>query len=214
MWGNIPDWAVQAIDKILEAVRNKDRFTYEHCMRVGVFSRFLAELAGLNEYEQQIASYSGTLHDIGKILIPSSIIHKPGPLNNEEFTMMKNHPMWSASALTPYLEEDLFQKILPGVLHHHERIDGHGYPDKLTGDNIPLIARIVTLVDTMDAITQARSYRKDQSFDFVISEVKRCAGKQFDSQLSAIFLETSEVWREIILKSKGETKKPSFEKAA
>lgn len=202
MWGDIPERAYSAVTDILDAVRDKDHLTAEHCVRVGQYSRAMAEFLGLNEFEQSIAEYAGTLHDVGKILIPSAILHKPGPLNDQEFTTMKHHPVWSASTLTPHLEEEFFQRVLPGVMHHHERFDGRGYPDKLEAEDIPLMARIVAMVDTLDAITQTRSYRKHQSFEYVISEVKRCSGKQFCPQVAKVFLETQKFWSQRVIENR------------
>ena len=107
---------------------------------------------------------------------------------------MKKHPTWSAAALAPHMNEPFFQDILPGVLHHHEHINGRGYPDGLEGDNIPLFARLILVVDTFDAITQCRSYRNRQPYEFVLSELNRCSGTQFDTYFAKTFIESSHHW--------------------
>lgn len=193
---DVPENASSIVNSILDIVEKRDPLTYEHCLRVGQYSRVMAQFLGLNEYDQAVAEFSGMLHDVGKIMIPGSVIHKAGPLDDREFQAMKNHPLGSASTLSPYLENEFFQNVLPGILHHHERFDGRGYPDRLEKENIPLMARIVAMVDTLDAITQTRSYRKHQSFDYMISEVHRCSGTQFCPQVAKVFLETQKFWNE------------------
>jgi HD-GYP domain-containing protein (c-di-GMP phosphodiesterase class II) len=125
------------------------------------------------------------LHDVGKIGVPESVLQKTGRLTPEEFEQIKKHPEIGARILrdVPQLED-----ILPGVLHHHERYDGRGYPAGLAGENIPLMGRIICLADCFDAMTSSRTYRKALPLEVALTEIRRCAGTQFDPVLSDEFL--------------------------
>lgn len=193
-WGNIPDWAHDSVRSLLEALKLVEPSTYEHCLRVGEYCRKLSRDMGLNEYEQKIAEFSGLLHDIGKIGIDKDIILKPGRLEPIEIDIMKTHSLMSETIIKPLAVHPFFAQILPGVRGHHERIDGEGYPDKKIGDEIPLMARIILTVDTYDAMSQSRAYRKGMSDDVIFAELKRCSGTQFDSQIVKIFLESFPYW--------------------
>jgi HD-GYP domain-containing protein (c-di-GMP phosphodiesterase class II) len=196
-WGNIPPWAYDAALSIMQSLKLSDPETYYHCCRVGEASRKLAKSAGLNEYEQKIAEFSGLFHDVGKIGVDKSIIHKPGKLDAAETEKMKEHPILSVKIIQPLSDDAFFKDLVPGVKHHHERIDGLGYPDRIIGDAIPLISRVILIVDTYDAMTQNRAYRKGLPIDVVYAELKRFAGTQFDEQLVRIFLESHPTWNKL-----------------
>jgi HD-GYP domain-containing protein (c-di-GMP phosphodiesterase class II) len=193
-WGDIPSWAYQAAQSLMQTLKIVDPMTYEHCCRVGEMSRKLARDAGLNEYEQKQAEFAGLFHDIGKIGISQSIIAKPGKLDASEIEIMRNHSVMSEEIIKPLSYHSFFKELLPGIRGHHERMDGTGYPDKKNGDEIPLVARIILVVDTYDAMTNTRAYRKGLSDEVCYAELKRCSGTQFDTQLTDIFLQAHKTW--------------------
>jgi HD-GYP domain-containing protein (c-di-GMP phosphodiesterase class II) len=149
---------------------------------------------GLSEYEQLVAEFSGLLHDIGKMGIDLEVLHKPAKLSDEEYQLVMSHPVLSERILAPLNVHPFFKQIAPAVRGHHERVDGRGYPDKLQGDQIPLMARVVLVVDTLDAMSQERSYRKGMPIDLVYKELERCAGTQFDSKMVKVFVESHKFW--------------------
>lgn len=193
-WGDVPAWAYEAAQALMQSLKIVDPATYAHCCRVGEMSRKLARDAGLNPYEQKLAEFAGLFHDIGKIGIPQSVIAKPGRLTDEEYQVMKSHPEFSEEIIKPLAKHDFFAQIIPGVRGHHERIDGTGYPDMKRGDDVPLLARIILVVDTYDAMSETRAYRKGLPIDVVYAELRRCAGTQFDEQLVKTFLEAHKNW--------------------
>lgn len=195
-WGNIPEWAYVATRSLLAALSVVDPMTHQHCLRVGEMARKLARDAGLNEYEQKVAEFSGFFHDIGKIGISQDIIAKPGRLDPKELDIMRNHPVLSEEILRPLAKaSEFFAQMIPAVRGHHERVDGEGYPDKLLGDRVPLIARVILVVDTYDAMSETRAYRKGLPDEVVYAELKRCAGTQFDAQLVRTFLQAHKSWK-------------------
>jgi putative nucleotidyltransferase with HDIG domain len=195
-WGDIPEWAYGAAQALMQSLKNVDVVTFEHCTRVGEMSRKLARDAGLNEYEQKLAEFAGLFHDIGKIGISQSIIAKPGKLDPAEINIMKNHSIMSEEIVQPLAHHPFFAQILPSIRGHHERVDGTGYPDKKNGDEIPLLARIILVVDTYDAMSQTRAYRKGLPEEVVFAELKKFSGTQFDTQLVNIFLQAQASWKD------------------
>lgn len=194
LWGQIPDWAYESAAALMTSLKIVDPVTYEHCLRVGEMARKLSRDAGLNEYEQKLAEFAGMFHDIGKIGISQSIIAKPGKLDPEEFQKMRQHPIFSEEIIRPLASHPFFAQILPAIRGHHERVDGQGYPDKLLGDEVPLIARVILVVDTYDAMSETRAYRKGLPVEVVYAELKKYAGMQFDPQLVKVFLEAHGSW--------------------
>lgn len=195
MWGDVPDWAYESVRALLQSLNAVEPSTYQHCVRVGEYSRKLAVEMGLNEFEQKIAEFSGMLHDIGKIGIDKNILLKPSKLDPKELDIIKSHSILSEEILQPLASHPFFKQILPAVRGHHERIDGEGYPDKLAGEEIPLISRVILIVDTYDAMSENRVYRKGLSDDIIYAELKRCTGSQFDPQLVKIFLAAHQHWK-------------------
>jgi HD-GYP domain-containing protein (c-di-GMP phosphodiesterase class II) len=173
------------LHSLTSAVDAKDPYTCGHSERVALLSRTLAQRAGLSEHEVERIYMAGLLHDVGKIGVPEVVLQKTGKLTPEEFEQIKKHPEIGARILrdVPQLED-----ILPGVLHHHERYDGQGYPAGLAGENIPLMGRIICLADCFDAMTSSRTYRKALPLEVALTEIRRCAGTQFDPGLSEEFL--------------------------
>ena len=146
----------------------------------------LAKELNIPEQDLELVETAGLLHDIGKIAIPESILCKPGKLDDDEFKIMKSHPVNSERLIASIKK---LHEVSPGVKHHHERWDGRGYPDGLSGENIPYSARIIAIADTYDAMTSTRSYRKALDHDVAINEINRCAGTQFDPVLAKKFVE-------------------------
>jgi HD-GYP domain-containing protein (c-di-GMP phosphodiesterase class II) len=179
---------------LLTALKERDPYTYGHCRRVAWNSRLLAQAAGLNEQEQRVIEYSSMFHDLGKLGIPDSILMKPGRLTAAEESVMRSHPSRSAEIISPLTAVPFFRATLPGVRHHHERMDGAGYPDGITGDEIPLTARIILIADTFDAMTTTRPYRKGLAVEIAYKELKQFAGRQFDPQLVKVFLQSHPRW--------------------
>jgi HD-GYP domain-containing protein (c-di-GMP phosphodiesterase class II) len=173
------------LEALSAAIDAKDRYTCGHSERVAHLTQQLARAVGLGEDAVERAHIAGIVHDVGKIGVPESVLLKPGKLNDEEFAWIRKHPEIGHRILKdiPQLDD-----ILPGVLHHHERYDGRGYPAGLAGTDIPYIARLITLADSFDAMSSTRTYRTGMSRDEVLAEVARCAGTQFDPELAPIFV--------------------------
>ena len=189
-WDDIPDWSLNTARELLAVVKAKDDFTFYHCCRVGRSARQLAKAMGLNEYEQAIVEYVGLFHDIGKARIPTEVLTKPGRLNKEEIEIMKTHPAHSADMIQHLDHVPFFRFMLPGIKYHHERIDGAGYPFALQADKIPLFARVVTVVDSFDAMTNLRAYRNPLAPEKAVRELQEFSGTQFDTHLVKTFLES------------------------
>jgi HD-GYP domain-containing protein (c-di-GMP phosphodiesterase class II) len=130
------------------------------------------------------------MHDLGKIGVPESILNKPAKLDPFEAKRMMGHPAWGEHILKPFAHLPLVSAILPAIRSHHERFDGAGYPDGLSGEKIPLIARVIAVVDTVDAMTQTRAYRKGLALEIAYAEIARCSGTQFDPKWAEIYLES------------------------
>lgn len=160
-----------------------------HGRRVGRYGRGLAKAAGLPTNDARIVEWGGILHDLGKIVLPTAILMKPAALTPAEWTQIRLHPETGARLLT---NASLNEQLATVVRHHHERFDGLGYPEGLTGFQIPLGARIIAIVDTFDAITSGRPYRPPRSGPAAIQELLDHSGTQFDPELVARFVE---LWR-------------------
>lgn len=191
---DIPTWTLAVAGSIMKTVEVKDSDTFSHCVRVGLAARHLAHAMGLNEYEQYVCEFSGMFHDIGKVGIPDSVLQKPARLTEAEYDLMKRHPELSAEIIKPLTQVDFYKDLIPGILYHHERFDGHGYPVGLTHEEIPLEARILLVVDTFDAMTATRAYRKGLPKEVAYEELRNFAGRQFDPHIVKIFLESHPLW--------------------
>jgi len=156
---------ILSMARIIEA---RDPYTGGHCDRLGQYASTLGERLGLDANQQIALRRAGILHDVGKIAVPDSVLLKPGPLDAAERTVMESHPV-VGDELCRGLR--LLDDVRPIVRHHHERIDGSGYPDGLSGDRIPLLAQILSVVDTYDAITSDRPYRPAASIDQACAEL-------------------------------------------
>jgi diguanylate cyclase (GGDEF)-like protein/putative nucleotidyltransferase with HDIG domain len=175
----------EAIEALAVALLERDRYTGEHSAAVIEMSASVARTLGCNAVEVERVRSAALLHDIGKVAIPDEILHKPGPLNDEEWLLMKQHPVIGERIL----------RVLPGlgpvarmVRHEHERWDGGGYPDGLSGPEIPFGSRVIIVADTYHAITSDRPYRAARAHDVAVDELTRCAGTQFDPDVTAALI--------------------------
>jgi putative two-component system response regulator len=178
-----------AITALAYALEAKDVYTSGHSQRVTEISEAIAEHLGLPKETIEKIRLAGLVHDIGKIGVRESVLNKPGSLSDEEFKHVRLHSQTGERILKPIVDD---KEILKAVRHHHERYDGWGYPDGLQGEQIPLLARIIAVADTFDAMTSERSYRKALTKEEACAEVERCRGTQFDPEAADAFLE---VWR-------------------
>ncbi len=178
----------KTIRAISNALDTKDSYTNGHSLRVTLYSMILARELNLDDDYLEDIEIAGLLHDIGKIAMPKSILCKNGHLTDDEFLIMKSHPSRGEKIV---LNIKKLEKISKWVKSHHEKYDGTGYPDGLKGDEIPFAGRIIALADTYDAMTSTRPYRTALAHDVAISEIKKCAGTQFDPQLAELFVSLS-----------------------
>jgi pSer/pThr/pTyr-binding forkhead associated (FHA) protein len=191
LYQNLRNLFYNTIETLIRTMQAKDKYTSGHSTRVSRFSLLIAEKLGLNSKEKHQLYLASVLHDIGKIGLPDKLLLRPGKLTEEEMELVKKHPAFGVSMIKSLGE---MQEIVPLILHHHEALDGSGYPDGLKGEEIPLMSRIVAVADTYDAITSDRPYRKGRSREEAVQELKRVAGTKLDPRVVNAFLE---VLREI-----------------
>ena len=173
------------LDALTASIDAKDRYTSGHSSRVAMLTRHLARSLGLDDATAHRMHIAGLVHDVGKIGVPEAVLCKPGRLTDDEFEQVKQHPAIGHRILRDIPD---FDDILGGVLHHHERWDGGGYPGGLSGESIPLAARLIALADTFDAMCSTRTYRSALTRREVLDEIAQCAGTQFDPELVPLFL--------------------------
>jgi diguanylate cyclase (GGDEF)-like protein len=194
--------ALSIIYALAATVDAKDSYTYGHSRKVSEYAVAIAEALKLPQDRITTIRAAGLLHDIGKIGIPDSILKKRAPLTDEEWKPIKAHPELGVEILRHVID---LVNCLPAILHHHEHLDGSGYPAGLSGDSIPLEARILTIADAYDAMTSPRPYRERLSSDEAINELRRCAGTQFDAGLVEAFCKIVQQTEPKILGIKTET---------
>jgi len=182
----INDLYIQTVTALSEAVDAKDRYTSGHSKRVAEYSRMIAARMGKSKKEQEEIYRAGLLHDVGKIRIPVEIINKPGRLTDEEFNIIKIHPVTGYHILRGISGNS---DIAIAAKYHHERYDGKGYPNGLEGENIPESARILGVADSYDAMTSNRSYRNALPQDVVRAEIEKGKGTQFDPYVADVMLQ-------------------------
>jgi HD-GYP domain-containing protein (c-di-GMP phosphodiesterase class II) len=185
------------LEGLIAALDYRDAETQWHSRRVSLYARRLAQQLGIQEPELTIIEHGALLHDIGKIGVRDRVLLKPGPLTPDEWTEMKRHPElgWALLQRVDYL-----RPASAIVLQHQERWDGSGYPARLSGEDIVVGARIFHVVDTLDAITSDRPYRKSRPFADARAEISRCMGTQFDPRIAEAFLSVpAEEWERIRL---------------
>ncbi len=177
--------SLQGLEGLANALEAKDRYTSGHSERVGDWARRTALALGWSGRDADLVGQAGRLHDIGKIGVPEVVLRKAGPLADDEWQVMREHPEIGARIVAPF---DFFAEGAEIIRHHHERWDGSGYPDRLTGGRIPVGARIVAVADVFDALTSNRPYRVALSVEAAVNELQRQAGRTLDAQLVEVFL--------------------------
>lgn len=187
----------QTVIALSEAVDAKDRYTSGHSRRVAEYSRIIAAKMGKSEIEQEMVYRAGLLHDVGKIRIPVGIINKPERLTDEEYDLIKIHPVTGYHILDEISEHT---DMALAAKYHHERYDGKGYPNGLKGEVIPEIARILAVADSYDAMTSNRSYRKGLPQEVVRKEIEKGRGTQFDPEIADILLQLIDLDKEYKLR--------------
>ncbi len=174
------------LEGLVSAIESRDSETKHHCRRVQEYALMLADLVGVTKEQREQVGYGALLHDVGKIGVPDAILLKPGPLTETEWETMRNHTLIGYKMVSRI-------KFLKGatdiVLYHHERWDGKGYPYGIASEDIPLPARIFSVIDAFDAITSERVYKKAVPMEAARKEIARCAGSQFDPRVVDKFLE-------------------------
>lgn len=173
------------IKALAGALESKDQYTRDHSDRTVQHADLTGRQLGLSDLERLHTRYAAILHDIGKIGIPERILNKPAKLTEDEYEIMKRHPAIGASIIGHI---EFLKPVIPLILHDHERWDGAGYPDGLRGEEIPLGARIIAVVDAYDAMALDRVYRRAPGHEHAVRELRRCAGSQFDPTVVDAFL--------------------------
>jgi HD-GYP domain-containing protein (c-di-GMP phosphodiesterase class II) len=177
---------VSALLALSEAIEARDPYTRGHSARVARMAHAVGVRLGCDEDRLALLRLGGALHDVGKLVVSEAVLTKPGPLTEDEVAEVRCHP--EAGARMIALVRGL-RPALPGVLYHHERWDGGGYPTRRAGTEIPLEARILAVVDCFDAMTSNRPYRAALPAGEALAEVDRCRGSQFDPDVALVFLE-------------------------
>ncbi|MFF4774995.1 HD-GYP domain-containing protein [Microtetraspora fusca] len=173
------------IAALCQAVETKDYYTRGHCTRVSRASSMIAEEIGMGTERLRAIRYAGMLHDVGKLGVPTKVLQKDGKLTEEEFAAIQLHPMRGLEIVHGI---DFLDEAFAGIMHHHERQDGKGYPMGLAGDEIPEFARIIAVADAFDSMTSDRAYRKAKSIEEAVAELRKGAGTQFDPVMVNTFI--------------------------
>jgi len=185
LYANLRKQHLDTIQALATAIEARDSYTEDHSRRMAEYAFLVAKQLGLSTNEAETIQYAAILHDIGKIGIDDKILNKPGPLTEEEWAKMKKHVIIGTDILTRI---DSFREASRIVYYHHERYNGQGYPEKLKGEEIPIGARILSVIDAYDAITSERPYRPARSAQEAMEEIKKNAGTQFDEKVVKAFL--------------------------
>jgi HD-GYP domain-containing protein (c-di-GMP phosphodiesterase class II) len=180
---------MNVVKSLVYAIEAKDEYTSGHSERVNRYSMLMATRLRLDEKQSKVLHWASMLHDIGKIGIPETILNKPGALTDSEYSDIKSHSKKGCDILKPLQQ---LSTSLPGVLHHHERYDGQGYPHGLKGEDIPMLGRIIAVADTFDAITSHRAYRSGKTAKEALEIIENVAGTQLDPDLVDVFKDVIE----------------------
>lgn len=181
--------ALESIASMLNKINKNDKYTYGHSERVVIYAKKFAAYLGLDEQSQKDLLLAAYLHDIGKLEISKELLNKRDRLSETEFNILKQHPTLGAELISNIKD---FHEVEPIIKSHHERFDGTGYPSNLKGEDIPYLARILTIVDSFDAMTSKRPYNIRKDYNEAIVEMKKCAGTHFDEDLVFKFVEMLE----------------------
>ncbi|MHC4715664.1 MAG: HD domain-containing phosphohydrolase [Planctomycetota bacterium] len=185
LYEDLQDLLMGMLHALTASIDAKDPYTCGHSRRVALVSRKLAEMSGFDAQRAGRMYLAGLMHDVGKIGMPESVLCKNGRLTEEEYGKVKQHPGVGAGILSGIRQ---MQDVVPAILYHHERPDGRGYPDGLSGREIAIEALIVGLADSFDAMTSSRTYRNAMPLEAVVAEIRRCSGTQFDAHLVELLL--------------------------
>lgn len=181
---------VTSIKTLISVINAKDKYTYAHTERVIIYCKLLSDKLELEEEDKRHLIFGAYMHDIGKINIPKEILIKKMPLIDEEWETLKLHPANGAEIIEPV---ESLRSIIPLILHHHERYDGKGYPGELKGEDIPYLARALTIADSFDAMTSKRSYTNlRKTYEEAVTELRECSGEQFDPIITEEFIKIIE----------------------
>lgn len=183
---------VAVLSSLAQTVEKRDLGTYGHSRRVSYYARLIASALDLSEEQRKDLKTAAVLHDIGKIGITDFVLGKQGPLTAAERSLVEEHPRKGCEILEPLKS---LGAILPAIRHHHEHFDGTGYPDRLAGERIPFLARLIAVADTYDAITSTRPYRAAASHALAVGELQACSGRQFDPNIVEAFVRTDNRFR-------------------
>lgn len=188
---------LEMVNALSVALDLKSEYTCNHSARVAELSVLLAKVLHLPLEEQIRINLGAHLHDIGKVGIPDAILNKVGPLDDKEFALIKQHTLTGYKIIKKVRS---FSEISDIILYHHERVDGLGYPEGLSGQEISLATKIVSIADSFDAMTSKRPYRQSLTTTEALKELKRCAGKQFEEGLVDVFIKLADadLYREIL----------------
>jgi HD-GYP domain-containing protein (c-di-GMP phosphodiesterase class II) len=176
---------LETIKTLAAAIDAKDPYTHGHSERVSSFSMAISRHLGLTQEEVFRVHIAAILHDVGKLGIRESILNKPGGLSDEEFDIMRQHPSIGAQIMSPIR---MLKDIIPGIRNHHETWNGKGYPDQLNGEEIPMVARIIGVADTFDAMTTTRPYQQAMTLDYVLAKMRSMSGTRFDPVVIDAFI--------------------------
>lgn len=168
------------------ALDERDSYTYGHSSRVTELAMALGRRVGLPPEQLEVLEIGSILHDIGKIGVPDSLLLKPGTLTSEELALLRQHTVKGERIIGDHSDPTL-DLLIRCIRSHHERFDGTGYPDRLAGEQIPVLARIIAIADAYDAMTSLRPYRGKLSHEQAMEEIRRCSGSQFDPRLAGVF---------------------------
>jgi putative nucleotidyltransferase with HDIG domain len=185
LYEELEEMFFQTAESLADAIEKRDPYTGGHTKRVTLYSLAIARYLQLNPLEKKWLKIASVLHDIGKIGIEDQILRKPDRLSPEEFNAIKHHSEIGAEIIEHIRQ---LRQIIPGVKYHHEQINGRGYPKGLKGREIPILAKIVSVADTFDAMTTDRPYRKAMDKQAAIKELKKCTGTQFDKEVVEAFI--------------------------
>lgn len=189
LYDKLKQMFVATVYALADTIEKRDPYTGGHTKRVVDYSLLIGKTLGLADSELEEVRLAAILHDIGKIGIRDNILLKQGKLDDEEFAEMKKHPVYGEEILKSIKD---FKNIVSGIKYHHERFDGTGYPDGLTGNNINYIARIIAVADAFDAMMTDRVYRKALSLEVAMDELKKHSSDQFDPEIAAALLKVCE----------------------
>ena len=186
LYQELEEMFFQTTDSLADAIEKRDPYTGGHTQRVTQYSLAIAKYLQLNPLERKWLKITSVLHDIGKVGIEDQILRKPEPLSPDESEMIKRHCIIGVEIIKHIRQ---LRESIPGVKYHHEQLDGKGYPDGLKGEEIPLLAKIVAVADTFDAMTTDRPYRIAMEREAAVKELEKCSGTQFDEKVVEAFIQ-------------------------